>query len=62
MHEKEERELKLKQLSRHRKIPGYLIQNARARARARARHRIKISERGKDACKHSYDDQLTLYL
>ena len=33
-----------KQLSRHRKIPGYLIQNARAR------HRIKISERGKDAC------------
>ena len=42
VHEKEERELK--QLSRHRKIPGYLIQNARAR------HRIKISERGKDAC------------
>ena len=36
--------------------------NKVARARARARHRIKISERGKDACKHSYDDQLTLYL
>jgi len=42
VHEKEERELK--QLSRHRKIPGFLIQNARAG------HRIKISERGKDAC------------
>ena len=38
VHEKEERELKLKQLSRHRKMPGYLIQNARAR------HRIKIVE------------------
>ena len=55
MFEKEERELK--QLSRHRKIPGYLIQNARELDTG-----SKSVKEVKMPATHSYDDQLALYL